>query len=365
MAISPFVVNKKPYFRSNHKLHGTMESHAFFLTKTGSAAEAFDLRSFQLPELSGNEVLVETEAFGLNYADVMARRGLYREAPPFPCVVGYEVVGKVIACGPEANTENLNKRVIAFCRFGGYAQHVITNDYATVAVGNQDPVELLALCTQGVTAYYMATYLTPIHAIDRVLIHAAAGGVGSILIQLAKLKGAEVIAKVGQKDKEAFVRDLGADHVVNYRESDYAEQVKKCLNGERVDISYNPVAGSTFKKDMALLGSGGRMIIFGGSELAAGKWGFFSKLNFVRKMGFMTPIVLMMRSKNILGVNMLKIADNKPKVLEHCLKSVVALYDEGKIKPQIGGSYTSDQMAEAHTALESGKTTGKLGVVWK
>lgn len=342
-----------------------MESKAFFLTKTGTAAEAFDLRKFDIPEPTGNQVLVEAEAFGLNYADVMARRGLYREAPPFPCVVGYEVVGKVIACGPDANTENLNKRVVAFCRFGGYAKHVLTDDYATVAVEDQDSIELLALCTQAVTAYYMAEYLTPIHSIDRILVHAAAGGVGTILIQLAKLKGAEVIAKVGQKDKEQYVRDLGADHVINYRDSDYADQLKTYLNGKRIDISFNPAAGSTFKKDMALLGSGGRMIIFGGSELAQGKWGVLSKLNFVRKMGFLTPIVLMMRSKSILGVNMLKIADNKPKVLEHCLQAVVKLYSEGKIKPQVGGSYTSDQMAEAHTALESGKTTGKLGVIWK
>ena len=341
-----------------------MESEAFFLTKKGPANEAFDLRKFDIPEPTGNKVLVEAEAFGLNYADVMARRGLYREAPPFPCVVGYEVVGKVIACGPDANKENLNKRVVAFCRFGGYARHVVTDDYATVAVGDQDSIELLSLCTQAVTAYYMAEYLTPIHSIDRVLIHAAAGGVGTILIQLAKAKGAEVIAKVGQKNKEQYVRDLGADHVINYRDSDYSDQLKAYLKGGRIDISYNPVAGSTFKKDMKLLGSGGRMILFGGSELSNGKWGVFSKLNFVRKMGFFTPIVLMMRSKNILGVNMLKIADNKPKVLEHCLHAVVKLHAEGKIKPQVGGSYTSEQMAEAHTALESGKTTGKLGVIW-
>ena len=341
-----------------------MESQAFFLTKKGAAAEAFELRKFDIPEPTGNKVLVEAEAFGLNYADVMARRGLYREAPPMPCIVGYEVVGKIIACGPDANKENLNKRVVAFCRFGGYAKHVITDDYATVGVGDQDSIELLALCTQVVTAYYMAEYLTPIHSIDRVLIHAAAGGVGSILIQLAKMKGAEVIAKVGQKEKEQFVRDLGADHVINYRDSDYSDQLESYLDGGRIDISYNPVAGSTYKKDMKLLGSGGRMILFGGSELANGKWGIFSKLNFVRKMGSLMPIALMMRSKNILGVNMLKIADNKPKVLEHCLQASVKLYTDGKIKPQVGGSYSSDQMAEAHTALESGKTTGKLGIIW-
>lgn len=341
-----------------------MESQAFFLCKTGSASEAFELRDFNLEEPLNDQVVIESEAFGLNYADVMARRGLYREAPPFPCVVGYELVGKVIKCGPDADHSLIGKRVVAFCRFGGYAKHVITNDYATVPVGNEDASELLALCTQAVTAYYMSEYLTPIHASDTVLIHAAAGGVGSILIQLAKLKGAQVIAKVGRTEKEAFVKELGADFVVNYRKGDYAEQIKAYLKEGRLDISYNPVAGSTYKKDMALLGSGGRMILFGGSELAHGKWGIFSKLNFVRKMGVLLPIGLMMRSKNVLGVNMLKIADNKPIVLETCLKAVVQLFEEGKIKPQVGGTYSAEQMAEAHTALESGNTTGKLAVIW-
>lgn len=343
---------------------GVISSEAFFLTKTGTAVEAFELRSFEINTPVGTEVLVEVEAFGLNYADVMARKGLYREAPPFPCVVGYEVVGKITHVGPDADQSKLGKRVVAFCRFGGYAKHVITNDYATVNVGDQPSEGLLALCTQAVTAFYMAEYLTPVHKIDTVLIHAAAGGVGTMLIQLAKLKGARVIAKVGRAEKEALVKELGADIVVNYNDSDYQEQIEKALNGERIDVSYNPVAGSTFKKDFALLGSGGRMILFGGSELSNGKWGIFSKLNFVRKMGLVLPIGLMMRSKNILGVNMLKIADNKPKVLEFCLQSVVHLYTEGKIKPQIGGVFDASQLPEAHEALESGKTTGKLAVKW-
>jgi NADPH:quinone reductase-like Zn-dependent oxidoreductase len=342
-----------------------MESHAFFLTKKGNADQAFELRSHTIEDPILNEVLVEVEAFGLNYADVMARKGLYQDAPPLPAVLGYEVVGKIVQCGPDASENLIGKRVLAFCRFGGYAKHVITHDYAVVEVADQDTVELLALCTQGVTAYYMAEYLAPIHAIDKVLIHAAAGGVGSILVQLAKLKGAEVIAKVGQKDKEVLVKKLGADHVVNYNTSNYIDQVKKLLNGTQLDVSFNPVAGSTYKKDMSLIGSGGRMVIFGGSELSNGKWGVFSKLNFVRKMGLLTPIALMMKSRSILGVNMLKIADNKPKVLETCLQEIVRLYSEGKIKPQIGGEYSSDQLAEAHAALEGGKTTGKLGIIWK
>lgn len=341
-----------------------MESKAFFLTKVGSASESFDLRPLELNEPKEQEVLIEVEAFGLNYADVMARRGLYREAPPFPCVVGYEVVGKVIQVGSQEDAHLLNKRVLGFCRFGGYAKHTITFSYAVVVVDDQPANELLALSTQAVTAYYMGEYLTPIHAIDTVLIHAAAGGVGSILIQLAKLKGAKVIAKIGSDSKRKLVEELGADCVVNYNDSDYVQQIQAFLKEERLDISFNPVAGSTYKKDMSLLGSGGRMILFGGSELANGKWGFFSKLNFARKMGLVLPIGLMMRSKNILGVNMLKIADNKPKVLEHCLTAVVQLYKEGKIKPQVGGVFPASQLNEAHSALESGKTTGKLSVYW-
>ncbi len=341
-----------------------MESQGYFLVKKGDANHAFELRDFQLNDPTSDEIMVEVEAFGLNYADVMARRGLYQDAPPMPCILGYEVIGKIIACGPDAKQDLLGKRVAAFCRFGGYAKHVVVNDYAVVPVGDQNAIELLGLCTQGVTAYYMAEYLTSIHPIDKVLVHAAAGGVGTLLIQLAKLKGAEVIAKVGRKEKEPYVLDLGADHVVNYNNSDYISEIKKHLKGGKIDISFNPVSGSTYKKDMSILNSGGRMILFGGSELSNGKWGIFSKLNFVRKMGMVLPIGLMMNSRNILGVNMLKIADNKPKVLEHCLFSVIELYNQGEITPKVGGEYTSDQLAEAHAALESGKTTGKLGVRW-
>ena len=124
------------------------------------------------------------------------------------------------------------------------------------------------------------------------------------------------------------------------------------------------MGGSTFKQDMSILGSGGRMILFGGSQLSNGKWGILSQLNFVRKMGLVLPIGLMMRSKNILGVNMLKIADNKPLVLKHCLTEVFKLYQSGKIKPQSGGSYYSGQLNEAHSALENGQTTGKLIIKW-
>lgn len=339
-------------------------TEAIVLIRKGNAYSAFEKREISINNPIKDEVLIEVESFGLNYADVAARNGQYREAPPMPSVIGYEVVGKITKVGEDVCPEWFGKRVVGFCRFGGYAKHVITKIYAVAEIGDLNASIALALCTQSVTAYYMTDYISPIRRGENVLIHSAAGGVGTILIQLAKLKGATVIAKVGSDHKYELVKTLGADYVINYKKSDYTIEVEKILKNDRLDVSYNPVAGSTFKKDFKLLGSGGRLILFGGAEMSGTKWGIFSTLNFIRKMGFMIPIGLMMRSKSILGVNMLKIADNKPAILTFCLNQVILLYKEGKIKPQVGGNYPVSEIAKAHDHLESGNTIGKLVIHW-
>ena len=118
-----------------------METTAFVLTQKGEAAAAFSLQTISLPALTETQVLVATEGFGLNYADVMARRGLYREAPPMPCVIGYEAVGTVTAVGSEKNAHLVGKRVVAFCRFGGYAKHVVTEAHGVAEIGGMDGAE--------------------------------------------------------------------------------------------------------------------------------------------------------------------------------------------------------------------------------
>ncbi len=340
------------------------QTEAFHLVKKGIAESAFELRSIRLPKLQHDQVLIEVEAFGLNYADVMARLGHYREAPPMPCVIGYEVVGTISEVGETGNKELIGKRVVGFCRFGGYSKHVITENHAISVIDEMDAGIALSLATQFVTAYYMVNRSANVQVGERVLIHAAAGGVGTALIQLCKLKGAHVIAKVSSKEKEKLVLDLGADEVVNYKKGDYEKQVLTLLGSERLDVSFNPVAGATFKKDWALLGTGGRMVLFGGSELSNGKWGILSTLNFVRKMGFVVPIGLMMRSKSIIGINMLKIADFKPTVLTQCLNEVVQMVKRGQIHPVVGGVYKQDELKMAHRLLEEGKTVGKLIIEW-
>lgn len=343
-----------------------MQTQAIVLVNNGNAATAFQERTITIQELNDNEVRIEVEAFGLNYADVLARNGMYKEAPPMPCVLGYEVVGKIVAVGKAVDGALINKRVLAFCRFGGYAKHVNTLETAIVIIEEQeDAAHLLALCTQAVTAYYMTDYLAPIHKGDHVLIHAAAGGVGSFLIQLAKRKGAIVYAKIGDDSKIELVKNLGADFVINYKKTAYEETLKSLLKTDRLSASYNAVAGSTFKKDVALLGSGGKLFLFGGAEIIGTRFGIFSTLNFIRKMGFILPIGLMMRSKSILGVNMLKIADNRPDSLTECLAAVIDLYRKNELKTHVGGRFSVKEIAQAHTLLQAGKTTGKLSVFWE
>ncbi|HLP55314.1 MAG TPA: zinc-binding dehydrogenase [Fluviicola sp.] len=341
-----------------------METTAFVLTKKGDATTAFSLQTVQLPDLKEQQVCIKVEAFGLNYADVMARRGLYREAPPMPCVIGYEVVGMIESVGTKVSRELIGTRVVGFCRFGGYAQHVITEEHAVAPIGEMDAAEALALATQFVTAHYMVERTANVQSGERILIHAAAGGVGTALIQLCKRKNALVCAKIGSRNKEKTVRDLGADEVVIYSEQPYWQSVQNWLGHHRLDVSFNPVAGSTFKRDFALLGAGGRMVLFGGSELSGTRWGIFSALNFVWKMGFVIPIGLMMRSKAVIGVNMLKVADFKPEVLTQCLTEVVSLAKAGEIKPIVGERFQQDDFSLAHNQLESGTTIGKLAVFW-
>ena len=343
-----------------------MLTSAFHLIANTTPDKAFELREIALPKLKPNQVLIEVEAFGLNYADVMARKGLYRDAPTKPCVLGYEVVGKIIEVGSNKNQEWLGKRVVAFTRFGGYAQHAITQVDALMPVDdNISAGAALALTTQYLTAYYMVYMAAQILPGDRVLVHAAAGGVGTALIQMLKERGAIVYAKCGSDDKKDYVMAQGADSFINYKQNDYIQTLESQLKGEKLDVSMNPVAGATFKKDMQVLRpGGGKMILFGGSDLTNAKWGIFSQLNFVRKMGLITPIVLMMKSQSIIGVNMLRIADNNPKMMKACIDGVRELYERGVLKPQVGAEFKSTELAEAHAFLESGKSIGKVAVAW-
>lgn len=341
----------------------TSTMRTWTLIAHGKPAAVLQLQQREKPEPGANEVRIHCEGFGLNYADVMAVKGLYREAPPLPSVLGYEVVGRVEVVGSGSPATLIGKRVVAMTRFGGYAEYAITDHRAMAEIPDEMPLgEAAALATQGCTAWYAARVLCPLRKGERVLVHSAAGGVGHLLVQLAVAQGCEVFAVASGKEKGDYLRGLGAKHVIDRTTGDYATQVKSRLNGNTLDAIFNAVGGSSFKKDMRMLGGGGRIVLFGGAE--RGGIGLFGTLRFVWRMGLMIPIFLMMRSQSILGINMLRISEGHPQLLAECQHAVVRAYRDGTLKPRVYNEYAAAELPNALADLESGRTMGKVVLRW-
>jgi NADPH2:quinone reductase len=336
---------------------------AWQLLTHGAPWKALSLRELPDPEPRQGEVLVRSEGFGLNYADVMAVKGLYRDAPPPPCVLGYEVVGVVERCGEDVPVHLLGKRVVGMTRFGGYAELARTDHRALAEVPEGMGMgEALAMATQGATACYMAMRAWPLRAGMHVLVHSAAGGVGQLLTQIAVHRQCEVFAVAHGAEKMVYLKKLGAQHVIDRSLRDYAVQLHEKLGAKRLDVSFNAVGGTTFKKDLALLGSGGAMVLFGGAE--RGEGGLFGTLRFVWNMGLVIPIFLMMRSKSLVGVNMLRLSERDPVIVANSMKQALDASREGWLKPRVHALFPYTELPAALELLGSGKSIGKVAVRW-
>lgn len=336
------------------------------LIAEGDPNKAFEIREVATPTPKGTEVLIKVSHFGLNYADVMARNGLYNDRPPLPCVLGYEVVGHVEAIGSEVKSVKEGDFVLGFTKFRGYASHCLTDQLGVVKLSNgTNAAEATALATQYCTAWYAAKHMVNLLEGDRVLIHAAAGGVGTALVQIAKNAGCEVFGTAGSDKKLAYLQELGVDHPINYRKEDFSEHVHSILGNNRLDVAFDPIGGKNFKQSFKLVGSGGRIISFGASSLGNDGGGLISKLKLVFGFGFYHPIGLLMKSKALIGVNMLRIAENKPQLMNRMIQEVYDAYHAGQLKPHVGGTYPVSQLAEAHSFLENRSSIGKVAVYWE
>lgn len=338
---------------------------ALTLVKNGAPDSAFEMREHPKPEAKAGQVLIKVEASGLNFADVMARKGLYRECPPLPAIIGYDVAGVVEAVGEGGDASLVGKRVTAMTRFGGYAEYAVTQEAGVAEIPEgMSAATATALATQYCTAWHCACDKVNLFPGEHVLVQAAAGGVGQALVQLAKWKGCTVFGTASNPEKLEYLKEIGCDYPINYREKDYVQEIKKVLGKQRLDAAFNAVAGDTIKKDMKLLSSGGSLVCFGAADRTDKKWGFFSNLNLVMKMGFTHPIFLMMRSKTIVGVNMLKVADYKPVALKRAMENVIQLTNEGVLKPKVGGEFDAKDVGKAHALLEGRKSMGKIALLW-
>jgi len=187
--------------------------------------------------------------------------------------------------------------------------------------------------------------------------------VGQVVVQRAVKKVCTVYAVASGENKMEQLRKLGAQHVIDRTKGDYAQQVGALMKDARIDVSFNAVGGTTFKKDMELLGSGGAQVLFGGSERGEGA-GMLGTLKFVWNMGLVIPIFLMMKSKSLIGVNMLRISEHQPQLMAECVAGVVGAHAEGWLKPHVHKEYTREQLPDALEALGGGGTMGKVVVRW-
>ncbi len=332
---------------------------AIYLVKNGKTKDAFEFRDIEITEPAADEVGVIVEASGINFADVVARLGDYRDCPSLPTVVGYEAVGRVEKVGKDITSVQKGDRVLVFTRFGGYSQYVIQKENAIAKIGEEmDAGKALALATQYSTAYYSCAVATNIMPNDSVLIHAGAGGVGTALIQLCKLKKAKVYATAGSDAKLEYCRRQGADVVINYVKEDFSKVIK-----EPIDVAFDSLGADTFRKTYKMLNKGGRIVGYGASSMTDAK-NIFMKAKMGAAFGIYHPAQLLMECRSIIGINMLRVADYRPDILKYCMEQVIQLLHEGKINPHVGKMYKAEEIYQAHEDLENRKTIGKIGIIW-
>lgn len=337
---------------------------AIYIVKHGSADEAFEFRETPKPEPKPGEVLVKVEGFGLNFADVMARKGMYKDAPPMPSLIGYDVCGIVERIGSHVTDIAEGDRVTAMTRFGGYAEYAITDARAATKIPNNINVaEATSLTTQYCTAYFCGVEMVNLFAGDRVVIHSAAGGVGTGLLQYAKHKGCVIFATTGSESKVELLKQMGADHVINTGKVQFDDYINDATNGEGVDVIFDAVGADFIRRGIKILAPGGRIVCYGAAQMSDSNNIFF-QLSKAIQFGIYHPAIFMMSSKSLIGVNMLKIADGKPLVMKRCLQNVVRMVEEGIFKPQGGKIFKATEIAEAHKFLESRKSVGKVACVW-
>lgn len=337
---------------------------ALFITRFGSPSVSFELKDAPDPIPNEDEIVIKTEGFGINYADVMARMGQYQDCPPLPAIVGYEVVGKIEKIGSNVHGFEYGDRVLAFTRFGAYAEKAKAPAIACVKINDSIPLdEATALATQYCTAFYAAHISTRLFKNDHVLIQAAAGGVGTALVQMAKLKGCIVYGTAGSEEKCQHLKKIGVDFPINYSTDDFVKRIRQIRNGKGVDVVFDSLGGITFGKGFSLLNPTGRIIGFGAAE-SSGSNNPLGIIKLLFGFGFRSAVHLLIQSRSINGLNMLRVADHRPDIMQYCMESVVKLYQEGKIKPVRGGIFDSDKIAEAHTYVQSRNSKGKVAVKW-
>ena len=315
------------------------------------------------PHPQTGQVLVRVKAAGLNFADILARQGLYPDGPPKPCVMGYEVSGVVEAVGDDVDQNLIGKAVIAMTRFGGQAELVAVSAAQVFAKPDELTFEqAAAIPVNYLTAWALLVTMGGLKKDEAVLIHNAGGGVGLAALDIAKHIGARTFG-TASTGKHEFLRARGLDHPIDYRNQDWLPVLKELTNGRGVELVIDPIGGPSWKKSYQALRTTGRMGVFGISVASAS--GIKGKLRALKAIAFMprfNPVGLMNRNKGVFGLNLGHMWDEGEKVAAWT-GEIMRGVAEGWIKPHVDRAFPFDQIADAHTYIESRKNIGKVVVI--
>jgi NADPH:quinone reductase-like Zn-dependent oxidoreductase len=320
--------------------------------------EVLEVREMPAPDRPlGGQVLIDVRAAGINFADTMARMGLYPDAPKPPAVVGYEVAGEVAAVGPGVEDFKAGDRVMAGTRFGGHAEQVVVKAADVVPLPDRLSFEEgAAVPVNYATAWAGLVRYGGLRAGERVLIQAAAGGVGTSATQIAKRVGAEVYGTASASKHEA-IRANGVDHPIDYRRPGWERDLP------RFDVVMDAVGGNSFRIGYDLLATGGRLVCFGASAVATGeRRNVLTALRTVIRMPRFNLVKQMSNSKSVIGLNMLALWDHAG-TLDEWIAPLRELLDDGTIRPIVAEAFPFDRAADAHRMIAERRNVGKVVLV--
>jgi NADPH2:quinone reductase len=306
--------------------------------------EVMELVDLPVPEPKANESVIKLAASGVNFIDVYHREGRYKV--PLPFTPGQEGAGEVVAVGKDVTSVKPGDRVAWTMTLGSYAEYAAVPADRLVAIpsGVSDQ-QAAATMLQGMTAHYLAYDTLPLKRGETTLVHAAAGGVGLLLVQMAHNIGARVIATVSTEEKAKLVRIAGADEIILYTQTDFEAETKRLMGGKGIDVVYDSVGKTTFEKGLNLLRPRGMMVLYGGSSGAVPP---------------LDPIILTQKGSLFLTRPSLGnyIATREELVARS--NAVFGMIAAGKLKLRIEHTYPLAEAQRAHRELEGRKTTGKL-----
>jgi NADPH:quinone reductase-like Zn-dependent oxidoreductase len=322
--------------------------------------DVFELRTGPDPTPGAGEVRIKVRAAGVNFADILARLGLYPDAPKPPMVVGYEVVGHVDGIGREVTGVSEGDRVFALTRFGGYADSVVVPAAQAFQVPEAlSDAEAAAVPVNYLTAALALYRMAALNPGETVLVHNAGGGVGIAAIQLARLRRARVIGTASAFKHDAL-RAFGVDHAIDYRHADVASEIMTITKGRGVDVILDPIGGRSFTSSYRLLAPLGRLVIFGLSAAAPfERRSWWHALRAWAATPRFDPLSMINRNRGVFGLHIGHLWQERPQ-LSPLIELLVSELSAGRLSPVVARTFALDRVADAHRFIQSRGNIGKV-----